>query len=160
MLSTPGTNGGQLKCHKIGIIVLTVFIVSVLPVFMFVSWGFGSYDGPDKVLLQIISENRHSSKHHALHGPVLGLTSSIENPSINTIIKSKTYPKFSSRADMMFIHVPKCAGTAFTTLLRKIQCARSSKMHGDCCRNPGSCFVKAQRTCVSIAGCVGHYPRM
>jgi len=60
---------------------------------------------------------------------------------------------------MLFIHVPKCGGTAFTSLLRKIQCHRNSTAHPDCCRNPGSCYIKGFRRCISILGCVSHFPR-
>lgn len=60
---------------------------------------------------------------------------------------------------MLFVHVPKCGGTAFTSLLRKIQCHRNSTAHPDCCRNPGSCYIKGFRRCISILGCVSHFPR-
>jgi hypothetical protein len=62
-------------------------------------------------------------------------------------------------SSMLFIHVPKAGGTTFTTILRELQCLQDPKMHSDCCRNPGSCYIKVYRRCISILGCVSHYPR-
>lgn len=60
---------------------------------------------------------------------------------------------------LLFVHIPKSGGTTFTSLLRKIQCVRNSAMNADCCHLPGSCYIKGQRRCVSIIGCVSHHPR-
>lgn len=60
---------------------------------------------------------------------------------------------------ILFIHIPKTAGTSFTAILRRIQCYIDPVAHGDCCRNPGSCYYRGSRTCRSIIGCVSHYPR-
>ncbi|KAJ1432032.1 hypothetical protein B484DRAFT_448037 [Ochromonadaceae sp. CCMP2298] len=68
-------------------------------------------------------------------------------------------PRQLHTGGMLFIHIPKSGGTSFTAFLRSIQCAISRKQNGDCCVNPGSCYVKGQRTCTSIVGCVSHHPR-
>ena len=60
---------------------------------------------------------------------------------------------------ILFIHIPKAAGTTFTIVLREIQCMRDPQRYSDCCRNPGSCYIKAYRRCISILGCVSHHPR-
>lgn len=60
---------------------------------------------------------------------------------------------------LLFIHIPKSGGTALTAILRVIQCHRDPIQFRDCCHNPGSCYIKGFRRCISILGCVSHHPR-
>lgn len=57
-----------------------------------------------------------------------------------------------------FIHIPKCGGTTMTAILREMQCARDSKLHADCCTNPGYCDWWSKQRCESIKGCTDHFP--
>lgn len=66
---------------------------------------------------------------------------------------------FIQNHTILFIHIPKAAGTSFTALLRQIQCHVDPMAHSDCCHRPGSCYYKDHRICRSIIGCVSHYPR-
>ena len=57
-----------------------------------------------------------------------------------------------------FIHIPKCAGTTMTAILRQMQCVRNPITHKDCCTNPGYCDWWAKQRCASIKGCTDHFP--
>ena len=73
----------------------------------------------------------------------------------------KQYSKVKFRPGrMLFIHIPKSAGTSLTAYMRSVQCQLDPVEHKECCVNPGSCYIKGERRCLSIIGCVSHYPRM
>lgn len=57
-----------------------------------------------------------------------------------------------------FIHIPKCGGTTFTSVLRQFQCVAHPEYHHDCCLNIGHCSPKEGRSCNSVKGCYSHYP--
>jgi ABC-type nickel/cobalt efflux system permease component RcnA len=82
-----------------------------------------------------------------------------ENNSMLYDVNNAMKNVFIQNYTMLFIHVPKAAGTSFTALLRQIQCHVDPKAHSDCCHHPGSCYYKDHRICRSIIGCVSHYPR-
>ena len=65
-----------------------------------------------------------------------------------------------------FVHVPKCGGTAMSSVLRRMMCVKNAPAVGnetrpyevDCCK-PGSCDPPG-RKCDALYGCSGHSPRM
>lgn len=97
-----------------------------------------------------------STHHNSSNMPVInGQNSSSTKRGHNSVIDERDMDNSS----MLFIHIPKAGGTTFTTILRELQCLQDPKKHSDCCRNPGSCYIKVYRRCISILGCVSHHPR-
>jgi len=66
--------------------------------------------------------------------------------------------KHAVRGYMM--HVPKCGGTAFSSVVRRVMCELNEGDETvDCC-NPGLCDVWTNRSCKGLAGCTGHVPNI
>lgn len=68
---------------------------------------------------------------------------------------------------VIFVHIPKCGGSALTTVLRRMACEANRAMAdaaADCCRNPGFCQRNTRpdkhRTCRALPGCHGHNPQL
>ena len=95
------------------------------------------------------TQHHQQHQHHFLN----------ENNSMLYDVNNAMKNVFIQNYTMLFIHVPKAAGTSFTALSRQIQCHVDPKAHSDCCHHPGSCYYKDHRICRSIIGCVSHYPR-
>lgn len=72
----------------------------------------------------------------------------------------------SAKRVVIFVHMPKCGGTALTTVLRRMGCeANRAEFYAatkDCCANPGFCqrAKGRQRTCQALLGCYGHQPQL
>lgn len=45
-----------------------------------------------------------------------------------------------------------------TTVLRQVACKLDPSRNTDCCTNPGFCDWHAKRRCLSIKGCINHFP--
>lgn len=100
-------------------------------------------------------------------------------PAVDKIVRSDTYACFAgikanatktlwtkldqqpSSLVALFVHVPKCGGSALTTVLRRFACEANGPS-SDCCANPGFCqrAKGAMRTCSSLPGCHGHVPHL
>lgn len=62
---------------------------------------------------------------------------------------------------VLFVHTPKCGGSALTAALRRLACV-ANKDAEECCVNPGFCqrAKPKPRLCRAIWGCHGHNPQM
>jgi hypothetical protein len=154
-------------------------VVIFIIVFSIVTWLFifrGPQDGTDA---------RLSEHHLSTKPPVLppgatsgtatsGTLSGPQSHPIETKIKPiqqgytstapeivlKTIRRSSSQDgdDFHFVHIPKCGGTSMTTVLRQVACKLDPNRNKDCCLNPGFCDWHAMRRCLSIKGCINHFP--
>lgn len=75
-----------------------------------------------------------------------------------------TVPEFTGTAApwpsrVHFIHIPKCAGSSFTSFLRL---QYGCDPPGFCCNAPGMPVGVCNETrgCAAVAGCIGHYPQL
>eukprot|EP01038_Epipyxis_sp_PR26KG_P007142 gene7142-9745_t len=117
------------------------------------------------ILIVVINEKFHKPENLISKGNLNEIhhngTISSSKKEINSKKNVWEKSKISrSSQDILFIHIPKCGGTSFTSVLRQIQCNIDSNKHIDCCSNVGTCNWKKLRRCASIFGCVGHIPRI
>lgn len=105
-------------------------------------------DNPDFKLIkeqEIKSEKENKNKeiNHITYELLLG------DPNY-----SKAFPH--SFNHLQFIHVPKCGGTTFSSLLRQFQCLSNPQYHSDCCIGVAFCDPSNNVWCKSIMGCYDH----
>ena len=62
---------------------------------------------------------------------------------------------------LIFVHLPKCGGSALTAALRRFACAANGPA-SDCCENPGFCqrAKPKPRVCGALLNCHGHTPQL
>ncbi|KAJ1461677.1 hypothetical protein M885DRAFT_558114 [Pelagophyceae sp. CCMP2097] len=68
----------------------------------------------------------------------------------------------SGKQVVIFVHVPKCGGTALSAVLRRLACAANG-IGSECCVHPGFCQKgkgDVHRVCPEILGCHGHLPQL
>ena len=123
-----------------------------------------------------ISGHTAESPGHAAESPGQApLVVQARHPNILTLQpvsshrKSRTKPPQLHPHFFHFVHVPKCGGTTFTTILRRASCrllTLYSTAHSlppsppaDCCTNPGYC-ENPNRLCASVSGCQNHLPQL
>ena len=62
---------------------------------------------------------------------------------------------------LLFVHIPKCGGSALTAALRRFACVANGPK-SDCCENPGFCqrAKPKPRLCQALVNCHGHQPSL
>ena len=63
---------------------------------------------------------------------------------------------------LIFVHVPKCGGSALTATLRRLACVANGNPTNPCCSNPGFCQRNRQkmRLCPDVLNCHSHQPQL
>jgi len=68
----------------------------------------------------------------------------------------------ADRKRLVFVHVPKCGGSALTAVLRRVACAANKDPTSPCCLSPGFCQrdKRKLRLCPDILNCHSHQPQL